>query len=104
MHLGIMLKGVARKIDFVDNGVKAIEMVQKHPELNIVLMDVRMPELDGLEATKRIRKFNKDIIIIAQTAFAFEGDRQKALDAGCTDYISKPFFKQDLLALIKKYI
>ena len=104
MHLGIMLKGTAQRIDFVDNGAAAVEMVENHPDINIVLMDIRMPGMDGLEATQRMREFNKDITIIAQTAFAFEGDKQKAIEAGCTDYISKPFFKKDLLALMNKYI
>lgn len=104
MHLDIMLKDAAKKIYFVDNGAAAVEMVEKHPDINIVLMDIRMPGMDGLEATQRIREFNKNITIIAQTAFAFEGDKQKAIEAGCTDYISKPFFKKDLLALMNKYI
>lgn len=104
MHLDIMLKDAAQKIYFVDNGAAAVEMVEKHPDINIVLMDIRMPGMDGLEATQRIREFNKNITIIAQTAFAFEGDKQKAIEAGCTDYISKPFFKKDLLALMNKYI
>lgn len=104
MHLDIMLKDAAQKIYFVDNGAAAVEMVEKHPDITIVLMDIRMPGMDGLEATQKIREFNKEVTIIAQTAFAFEGDKQKAIDAGCTDYISKPFFKKDLLALMNKYI
>jgi CheY-like chemotaxis protein len=66
-------------------------------------MDIKMPEMDGYEATKQIREFNKNVIIIAQTAYAQSGDRDKAIEAGCNDYISKPIRKNDLLALIKKH-
>jgi CheY-like chemotaxis protein len=59
--------------------------------------------MDGHEATSQIRKFNKDVIIIAQTAYAIEGDKEKAIGAGCNDYISKPINKHKLLALIQKY-
>ena len=63
-----------------------------------------MPELNGYEATKKIREFNKDIIIIiiAQTSCAFLGDREKAITAGCNDYISKPYSQSELTELIKK--
>jgi CheY-like chemotaxis protein len=62
-----------------------------------------MPEMDGLEATQRIRKFNKDVIIIAQTANAFTGDREKAIGAGCNDYIIKPIDNTLLMALILEH-
>jgi CheY-like chemotaxis protein len=67
------------------------------------MMDIKMPELDGYEATRQIRQFNKKIVIIAQTAYAQTGDKEKAINAGCNDYISKPIKKDELLALIKKY-
>ena len=59
--------------------------------------------MDGYEATHQIRQFNKDVIIIAQTAFALTGDKERALQAGCNDYISKPIDGNLLLAIIKKY-
>jgi len=62
-----------------------------------------MPYLNGHEATQQIRQFNKDVIIIAQTAFGLSGDREKAIEAGCNDYISKPINKDELLSLIQKY-
>ena len=68
-----------------------------------VLMDIRMREMDGYEATRKIREFNKDVIIIAQTAHALEGDREKSLEAGCDDYISKPIYKNELLEKIEKH-
>jgi CheY-like chemotaxis protein len=66
-------------------------------------MDVRMPEMDGYEAIRRIRQFNKKIFIIAQTAHALTGDREKALAAGANDYISKPVRKDKLLKLIQTH-
>jgi hypothetical protein len=62
-----------------------------------------MPDLNGYEATRQIREFNKDVIIIAQTAYGLSDDREKALDAGCNDYISKPINKNEFDALIQKY-
>jgi CheY-like chemotaxis protein len=63
-----------------------------------------MPKMDGNEATRQIRQFNKDVIIIAQTAYAFSDDKEKAIEAGCTDYISKPINITSLFELITKHI
>jgi CheY-like chemotaxis protein len=63
-----------------------------------------MPEMNGLEATEQIREFNKDVIIIAQTAYGFSGDAEKAVESGCNDYISKPIDMDLLYELIKKHI
>jgi CheY-like chemotaxis protein len=62
-----------------------------------------MPVMDGYEATQKIREFNKDVIIIAQTAHVLENDREKALAAGCNDYISKPILKNQFLKMIHKF-
>ena len=66
--------------------------------------DIQMPGLDGYEATRQIRKFNKEVIIIAQTAYGLSGDREKSIEAGCNDYIAKPINKGTLLEKIQKYI
>ena len=87
----------------VKTGVEAIEVCRKNPDLDLVLMDIRMPEMDGYEATRQIRRFNKDVVIIAQTAFAMEGDKELVLEAGCNDYLSKPIKKAELVDLVKKY-
>jgi CheY-like chemotaxis protein len=63
-----------------------------------------MPEMDGFQATKLIKEMNKDVVVIAQTAYAFEGDREKALELGCDNYLSKPIRKEDLLEMLRKYI
>jgi CheY-like chemotaxis protein len=67
-------------------------------------MDIKMPEMDGYETTRKIREFNKTVIIIAQTAYAMTGDKQKALQAGCDDYITKPILKEDLLTLVQSHL
>ena len=84
-------------------GAEAIEACRINPDLDLVLMDIRMPKMDGYEATREIRRFNKDVIIIAQTAYGFSCDRDKAIEAGCNDYIMKPIDKNLLFELIKKH-
>ncbi len=67
-------------------------------------MDIQMPEMSGYEATRQIRQFNKDVVIIAQTAYGLTGDREKAIEAGCNDYIAKPIREDVLMTLIQKYL
>lgn len=85
------------------NGEKAAEMCRNNPDLDLIMMDIQMPVMNGFNATKAIREFNSDVVIIAQTAFGLSGDRDKAIDAGCSDYISKPIKKDDLNNLLRKY-
>jgi PAS domain S-box-containing protein len=99
-----MLQNISKEVLHEITGVKAVEACRNNPDLDLVLMDIRMPNMDGNEATRQIRKFNKDIIIIAQTAYAFSGDYEKAIEAGCNDYISKPIDKTLLYDLIKKHV
>ncbi|MHB1105657.1 MAG: hybrid sensor histidine kinase/response regulator [Lutibacter sp.] len=103
MLITIALKMFSKEVLKVVTGVEAVEACRKNPDIDLILMDIQMPELNGYEATRQIRQFNKDVVIIAQTAFALPGDREKAIEAGCNDYISKPILKDGLLALIQKY-
>ena len=98
------LQKISTEVLHAISGVQAIEACRNNPDLDLVLMDIRMPLMDGNEATRQIRQFNKDIIIIAQTAYSFTGDREKAMLAGCNDYISKPVNRTLLFELIKKHI
>jgi PAS domain S-box-containing protein len=91
------------KILHAVNGRMTIEYIKKHPEINIVLMDIKLPDINGLELTRIIKSINRNLIVIAQTAYAFSTDREKALEAGCTDYITKPIVQEDLLNLISIY-
>jgi signal transduction histidine kinase len=86
------------KEDFhVSTGVEAIEFCRNNRDIDMVLMDIQMPDMNGYEATKQIRQFNKDVLIIAQTAFGLAGDREKSIAAGCNDYILKPIIKDELI-------
>jgi len=104
MLIGRYIEKFSNEILTANNGVDAVKVCRQHPDLNFILMDIKMPKMDGLEATRQIRKFNKEVVIIAQSAYALAGDREKALEAGCNDYISKPFGKASLKELIKKYL
>ena len=87
-----------------ENGIDAVNMYFDLEKIDLILMDLQMPEMDGLEATKQIRGMDPEIPIIAQTAYAFEGDREKSLEAGCNDYLSKPIKKEELLEKVSKFI
>jgi len=97
------LKIFAKEILKARTGVEAIEACQKNPDIDLIMMDIRMPDMGGYDATRQIRKFNKEVVIIAQTAHGLYGDREKAIEAGCNDYIAKPINKAELLLLIQKY-
>lgn len=85
------------------DGNEVVEICRMHQDADVIFMDIKMPGLSGLEATRQIREFNKDIIIIAQTAFALKEEMQNAFDAGCNDYIAKPYSEGDISALIMKW-
>lgn len=101
--LTIILDEYAKEIINVINGNEAVELCRNNPDIDLILLDIQMPDLNGYEATRQIREFNKEVVIIAQTAYGLSGDREKALDAGCNDYISKPINENELDALIQKY-
>jgi len=69
----------------------------------LMLMDIKIPGINGIEATRQIRQFNKNMPIIALSAFIFSGDKEKALEAGCNEYISKPVKKEELFLLLQRY-
>ena len=89
--------------DRANNGKVAVEMVEAN-NYDLVLMDIKMPIMDGLEATKAIKANFPDLPIIALTANAFDSDRQLAMDAGCNDFLSKPVSSDLCLQTIKKFL
>ena len=89
---------------YADNGVKAIDLCKEHSEIELVLMDIQMPEMSGIDATKNIRKFRKNLPIIAQTAYAQSDDFDLFLDAGFNDLITKPIEKDILLKKMSKFL
>jgi len=101
-YLYEILKKSTKPINAV-SGAQAIELLKSNPDIEIVLMDIKLPDINGLELTKIIKSMNPEITVIAQTAFALSGDREKALEAGCSEYISKPVKKDALLELIATF-
>jgi CheY-like chemotaxis protein len=85
------------------NGQEAVDMVESG-SFDMVLMDIKMPVMDGLEATKAIKEKHPDLPIVALTANAFDSDRQLALQAGCNDFLSKPVSSELCIKTIRKYI
>jgi PAS domain S-box-containing protein len=101
--LDIIVKMYAKEILKVRTGIEAVEICRVNPDIDLILMDIRMPQMNGFEATRQIRQFNNNIVIIAQTAYGLAGDRAKTIEAGCNDYIAKPISKTELISLIQKY-
>ena len=99
----MIVKQITENIIIARDGVEAVEICRLSKDIDLVLMDIKMPRMDGYEATQLIRRFNKEVIIIAQTAFTNQGDKMKALEVGCDDYIPKPITPTLLFALIQKY-
>jgi CheY-like chemotaxis protein len=97
------VKAISSETVNVRSGMDAIEACRKNTDFDLILMDIQLPIMDGYEATRQIRQFNKSVIIIAQTAYALTGDKERAIEAGCTDYVSKPINKDLLLSIIKKH-
>ncbi|RLD86562.1 MAG: hypothetical protein DRJ09_11700, partial [Bacteroidetes bacterium] len=104
LYLKTILHDSFKNIVFIDNGEDAIKYCKQHPETDVILMDIKLPKMNGYNATREIRKFNKKVPILAETAFALTGDREKAIEAGCNDYISKPINKDLLIEKIKSLI
>ncbi len=103
-YLSSLLSKYNGKILRANNGRKAVELVQSDPSINLILMDIELPVLDGYKATKEILLIRPELPVIAQTAFAMMGERERSKEAGCVDYIAKPIRKEELISILKKYI
>ncbi|PLW97305.1 MAG: hypothetical protein C0593_08985 [Marinilabiliales bacterium] len=95
-----ILQKMFNKIIYASTGIEAINKFIENPDTDVILMDIKMPVLNGYNATREIRKLNNNVIIIAQTAHGLSGDKEKAIEAGCDDYIAKPIKKENLLNTI----
>jgi CheY-like chemotaxis protein len=104
IYLNEILKATNAKIYRAKNGLEAINIAESEEKLDLILMDIKMPEVDGLEAAKYITTIKPDLSIIALTAFAMDGDKGLCIRAGCCAYITKPIDKQKLLFLMEKYL
>ncbi len=98
------LSGENITIHHARNGREAVELFEHHPEINIVLMDINMPVMNGFDATRAIKKLRPGQPVIAQTAFASKEDRDTAIMAGCDGFITKPINKKELLEVIKELL
>jgi len=102
--LSLVLQKTKVNILFAPNGKEAIEKCKVNDDINLVLMDIKMPVLNGLDATKEIRRFNEKLPIIAFSAYAMPSDQQQAQQAGCTDFIAKPIKTDALLKKLNYYL
>ena len=86
------------------SGYEALELIKSTPDIDVVLLDMQMPGMNGIEATKQIRQIRKDLPIIAQTAFIFEDDKDIILEAGCDACLIKPIRKDHLLTVMSSFV
>jgi PAS domain S-box-containing protein len=86
------------------NGAQAVELFKDNPQINLVIMDLRMPELDGFEATKAIRLLDGHVPIVVLTAYTLSDERRQAFDAGCNECLKKPISKEQILEMVQKYL
>jgi CheY-like chemotaxis protein len=98
------VKGTKVKLIWAKNGKEAVEKFKENRNLDLILMDLRMPVMSGFEAVAEIRKMDKNVPIIVQTAYAQIEDIQKIRETECDDYISKPINKEILIKTISKYV
>ncbi|MEF8845550.1 MAG: ATP-binding protein, partial [Bacteroidales bacterium] len=104
LYITELLQDKCKAILHAKDGNEAVKLVRERDDIDMILMDIKMPNMDGYTATQKIRELNKKIVIIAQTAYALAGDREKAIEAGCDDYLSKPIDEGDLLEVVKRNI
>ncbi len=97
------MKEYAFTIHRANNGQEAVEICQNNDKIDLILMDIKMPVMDGYDATKKIKEIRPDLPIIAQTAYSNEEDIEKALAAGCDDLVAKPVDHKVLKPILKKY-
>ena len=103
LYMEVVMKMLGVKHIHAINGAEAVEMCKQNGKIALVLMDIKMPVMNGLEATQLIHEFRPELPIIATTAYAQTGDEHRFLAAGCNGYLAKPVKKENLLLLLQKY-
>lgn len=104
LYLKTLLKKRSYELITASNGKEAVDLFELNRDIKLVLMDIRMPVMDGYQATREIRKMDRDVIIIAQTAYASAADKDKVMAAGCNGYILKPIRKEELFEVIDNFL
>jgi len=104
LYMQSVMKSVGYKYIHAANGAEAVDECKRNPDINIILMDIKMPVMNGIEATRLIREFKSDLPIIATTAYAETGDEHRLIEAGFNEYLPKPINLKQLNAIIKKYV
>jgi PAS domain S-box-containing protein len=100
----LITRETAAKVLRAANGREAIEVYKANPGINLILMDMKMPEIDGFEATRQIKQLNPNVPVLAITAYAMSGDEDRIIAAGCDGYISKPINKKSLINKMSEFI
>jgi len=98
------LKDPSFELTTATNGSEAVSLFEQKPDFDLILMDLKLPLLSGYDATRKIKAINKDVPVIAITAYALRGDKEKAYNAGCDAYLAKPFVREELLTLIERFV
>lgn len=104
LYLNKILEKTGAALFNACDGKEAIETAKSEPDIDIILMDIQLPVIDGYGAAKKIREFRNDVIIIAQTAYSLLGDREKIISSGFDDYIVKPIFPNQLIEKLVKAV
>jgi CheY-like chemotaxis protein len=102
LYLNKILEKTGAVLLNASDGREAIEIAGNDPSIDIILMDIQLPVIDGYTAVKRIKEMRRDITVIAQTAYSLLGDREKIISAGFDEYIVKPIFPQQLIEKLVK--
>ncbi len=102
--LSIILKQINCEVIHAQSGKETLNMSYQNPDLDIIFMDIKMPEMNGYEVTEHIREFNSNVYIIAQTSYALKGDSQKAFQAGINDYLTKPIKEEELMKALMQAV
>jgi len=99
-----ILEKTGAKVTIAETGEKAIELIKNDLSIKIVLMDIRLPDIDGFITTRKIKDLRPNLPVIAQTAYAMYNDKELCLENGCDDYISKPLNRNLLFDILNKYL
>jgi len=104
LFLNEAFKNTGIQLIWAKNGLEAVTQVENNQKINLVLMDIKMPDMDGYTATRNIKRIKPDLPVIIQTAFALSDEKEKCQENGCDDYITKPINRKLLLKTLKRFL